>query len=172
MWTLDARRRARRRRSLCGFHVVWSFSRRAISTRTRALHCVYVIPLRGDPRARVGASHVRVDVSECGPKTKPPRRRRRRRRATTRRVIVICGFKRIRSAHNVRNYMSPTYYRSSHVSSRVSHLPCVAFVVVPRIACASSSTSCMSFYFPKSMPSRQDYAYNSCRTSSSSSSSF
>ena len=31
-----------------------------------------------DARARAGASHVRVVVSECGPETKPPRRRRRR----------------------------------------------------------------------------------------------
>ena len=54
-------------KSLCGFNVAWSFSRRAISTRTRALRCVYVIPRRGDPRARIGFSHVRVGVSECGP---------------------------------------------------------------------------------------------------------
>mmetsp|Transcript_2348 Transcript_2348/g.7780 ORF Transcript_2348/g.7780 Transcript_2348/m.7780 type:complete len:131 (+) Transcript_2348:151-543(+) len=60
-------RRARPRRSLCGFNVVWSFSRRAISTRIGTLQCVYVIPLRGDTRARIGAAHVRVVVSECGP---------------------------------------------------------------------------------------------------------
>ena len=40
-------RRARPRRSLCGFNVVWSFSKRAISTRIGALQCVYVIPKRG-----------------------------------------------------------------------------------------------------------------------------
>ena len=67
VWVRVERAERRDNRSLCGFNVAWSFSRRAISTRTRALQCVYVIPPRGDTRARAGASHVRVVVSKCGP---------------------------------------------------------------------------------------------------------
>jgi len=61
------RRAKRYSRSLCGFNVVWSFSRRAISTRIGALESACVIAPRGDARTRAGASHVRVGVSECGP---------------------------------------------------------------------------------------------------------
>ena len=60
-------RGARRHRSLCGFNAATSSSMRAISTHIGARQCACVIALRGDPRARAGAAHVRIGVSECGP---------------------------------------------------------------------------------------------------------
>ena len=76
------RRAKRYNRSLCGFNVVWSFSRHAISTRIGARQCACVIPPRGDPRA-----HARVPrMCELVCRNVDPRRSRGARRRWS-----LCG---------------------------------------------------------------------------------